>query len=88
MLKLGFHSCWVELVMKYIKSASFAFLINGAPTSHLIPSRGLRQGDPISLYLFLFVSEGLSCLLKRAVENSVIHGIQLCDSCYLPPFVC
>jgi len=78
MLRMGFCHQWVDLVMKCIKSTSFSFMINGTPEGHIIPSRGLRQGDPISPYLFLFCSEGLSELLKRAVERNSIHGFSLC----------
>ena len=60
--------------MKCIKSASFSFLING-----VIPSRGIRQDDPISPYLFLFITEGLSGLLKRAVARYTLHGYSLCN---------
>ncbi|KAL8118342.1 hypothetical protein AgCh_016030 [Apium graveolens] len=41
------------------------------------PNRGLRQGDPLSPYLFLFCVEGLSFLLTKAVENGKIHGCQI-----------
>ena len=66
MLRLGFPRCWVDLVMKCVQMASFSFLINDSPRGHLLPTRGIRQGDPLSPYLFLFSSEGLSCLLSKA----------------------
>ena len=69
MLCMGFCQQWIDLIMKCVKSTSFSFLINGTPEDHIISSRGIQQGDPISLYLFLFCSEGLSGLLKRAVER-------------------
>ena len=64
MLKLGFRPCWIELIIKCIKFASFAFMGNGSPTCHIIPSRGLRKGNPIFPYLFMFYSEGLLGLLR------------------------
>lgn len=43
----------------------------------LIPTRGIRQGDPLSPYLFLFCVEGLSLALTKAVSDGVIHGVQV-----------
>jgi len=51
---------------------AFSILINGVSTGHIIPSRGIRQGDPMSPYLFLFCSEGLSDVLRRANEIGTI----------------
>ena len=67
-------------MMKCIKSASFSFLVNRVPSGHVIPGRDLQQGDPISPYLFLFVSEGLSGLLKKSVERATLHGFRLCQA--------
>jgi len=78
MLRMGFCQRWVDLVMRCVKMASFSFLINGTPKGHMILSRGIRQGDPISPYLFLFSLEGLSRLLKRVVERTYIRGFSLC----------
>ena len=40
--------------------------------------RGLRQGDPLSPYLFLFCVEGLDAILRRAANNGDINGFSLC----------
>jgi hypothetical protein len=62
MLKIGFSSTWVALVMRLVSTVSFSVLFNGTPMEEFCPSRGIRQGDPISPYLFLLAAEGLSCL--------------------------
>ncbi|XP_075636695.1 uncharacterized protein LOC142608925 [Castanea sativa] len=45
---------------------------------NIIPSRGLRQGDPLSLYLFLLCAEGFTSLLFKAEYEGKLHGVQIC----------
>jgi hypothetical protein len=74
MLKLGFARSWVDKVMKCVTSVSFSVLFNGEQLQEFKPTRGIRQGDPISPYLFLLCVEGFSSMLKG--ENGV-QGIQI-----------
>ncbi|KAK1286421.1 hypothetical protein QJS10_CPB20g00858 [Acorus calamus] len=53
-----------------------AILINGVPTSWITPERGLRQGDPLSPYLFTLIAEVLSSLLRRARQSGFLIGYQ------------
>lgn len=78
MLKLGFAESFVQLVMECVKTVSFSILVNGEALGHIIPTRGIRQGDPLSPYLFLFCSEGLIALLKDAERRSLVKGIKVC----------
>ena len=50
-------------------------LVNGSPTFEFQFVKGMRQGDPISPFLFLIVMEALSCLLNKAHEEGLIKGI-------------
>jgi hypothetical protein len=75
MQRMGFHERWVELIMKLISSVSFSVLFNGTPLEEFLPTRGIRQGDPISPYLFLIAAEGLSGLLKQSRQSSHDKGI-------------
>ena len=64
LLKLGFQESWVALIMKCITTVSYSILVNGEPKGMIKPSRGLRQRDPLSPYLFLFCAKGLNALLR------------------------
>lgn len=50
-----------------VSTVSFSFLVNGQLSDSLRPSRGLRQGDPLSLYLFLLCAEGLGALINKPI---------------------
>ena len=80
MLRLGFHRSWVETVMRLVTMVSFSVLFNGGTLEGFTPSRGIRQGDPISSYLFLLAAEGLSCLLKSRIQSSILNGIIVAPS--------
>ena len=60
--------------MSCVTSASFSILINGQPSQLFGASRGLRQGDPLSPYLFIIMAEGLGRFIKYQVSQNAIQG--------------
>jgi hypothetical protein len=80
MRRLGFHDKWVRLIMLCITSVKYQFKVNGECTDMIYPQRGLRQGDPLSPYLFLLCAEGFSALLNRAEADGSLQGIKVCEN--------
>jgi hypothetical protein len=78
MKKMGFHQKWIGLMVECISTVSYSILINGEPHGNIHPSRGLRQGDPLSPYLFLLCAEGLHPLIKKVESSGDIQGVSLC----------
>ncbi|CAN6556903.1 unnamed protein product [Malus baccata var. baccata] len=79
MLKLGFDSKWVSVVMMCVKFVLYSFLVNEEACGYVEPSRGLHQGDLLSPYLFLLCIEGLSALITHNEQIGVLSGIQICE---------
>ncbi|GAU41584.1 hypothetical protein TSUD_271930 [Trifolium subterraneum] len=71
MLKMNFPSRWRSWIMKYVTTASASVLVNGCPTDEFRFERGLRQGDPLSPFLFLLAAEGLNVMIKAMVWESI-----------------
>lgn len=75
---MGFAPAWVSLIMKCVWSVSYRVKFNRKLTDVFLPQRGLRQGDPLSPYLFILCAEAFSILLQRAELDQTIEGIQIC----------
>ncbi|XP_056845199.1 uncharacterized protein LOC130496777 [Raphanus sativus] len=59
----------------------YIILINGLPRGMVVPSRGIRQGDPLSPYIFIMCSEVLSGLCNRAQELGTLQGLRVARGC-------
>ena len=70
--KMGFREKWIVWIKWCISIASFSILINVSPVRFFNSSRGLRQGDPLSLYLFVMGMEALSLLIDKAVVGGYL----------------
>ena len=75
MKKLGFCDKWISWLKECVSTVLFSVVVESQPIGFFKPNRGLREGDPLSPYLFLFCAEGLSYLLHIAEQNQKVHGI-------------
>lgn len=78
--RLGFPRAIVELIMLCVSTVSYSFLLNGAPVGSLTPNRGIRQGDPLSPYLFICCVEAFIQMVEAAVRQGRLNGIQIAPS--------
>lgn len=76
--KLGFYDTWRRWVMMCVTTVRYSFKVNDEIVGPIQPGRGLRQGDPLSPYLFILCAEGLSALMRRANRQGRLHGGKVC----------
>ncbi|KAL9669875.1 hypothetical protein QQ045_007425 [Rhodiola kirilowii] len=76
---MGFSIDWIRRVMLCVKTVSYRVKINHNISEKIVPSRGLRQGDPISPYLFLICAEWFTYALNKYQEMGLIRGIRICQ---------
>ncbi|KAA3460385.1 reverse transcriptase [Gossypium australe] len=74
MRRMGFCEEWTSFIMRCITSVSYTVVTNGKNREEFRPTRGLRQGDPLSLYLFLICAEGFSRLIELAKREGRLLG--------------
>ncbi|KAL8156414.1 hypothetical protein AgCh_001488 [Apium graveolens] len=74
MVKFGFHELWITRVMKFLQSVSYSFSHEDGAFGNIVPQRGLRQGDPISPYIYIMCAEGLSAMIRRSEQVGLVHG--------------
>ena len=75
MRTMRFSNKWITLMMKCVRSVSYSVLINGRACGHIKLTKGLRQGDPLSPFLFLLYPKGFSGLLYKAQKEKKIQGM-------------
>jgi hypothetical protein len=75
--KLGFHRKFIQWIMTCVSTVWYGVRFNGTALQPFHPSRGLCQGDPLSLYLFLLVADCLSVLMKNYERQGLISGTRV-----------
>ncbi|XP_060969815.1 uncharacterized protein LOC133037031 [Cannabis sativa] len=77
MIHMGFHTHWIDLVMHCVSTARYNVIHDGHSIGPINPTRGIRQGNPLSTYLFIICAEGLSSLIQQYETNWIIHGCHI-----------
>ena len=75
--QMGFGSKWLGWMWSCLFSAKFSILVNGVPAGFFPSSKGLRQGDPLSPYLFVLGMEVLDALIRRVVAGGFLSGCSI-----------
>ncbi|CAM8915205.1 unnamed protein product [Rhodiola kirilowii] len=75
---MGFAEEWIKKIMLCVSTVSYRVKINDDISDIIKPTRGLRQGDPISPYLFLICAEWLTYALSKYQEIGLLEGIKIC----------
>ncbi|KAA3475511.1 reverse transcriptase [Gossypium australe] len=76
MRKMGFDPNWIDSIMKCVSTVSYSVVLNRQAGDIFHPTRGLRQGDPLSLFLFLICGEGLSSLMRLTHQEEHFKGVK------------
>jgi hypothetical protein len=76
--KMGFSQKWINWVMLCVETVDYSVIVNGHRVGPIVPGRGLRQGDPLSPYLFIICAEGLTALIQKAEAKGELHGVKIC----------
>nr|GEZ15733.1 RNA-directed DNA polymerase, eukaryota [Tanacetum cinerariifolium] len=71
---------WCYWIQSCLKSSRRSIIINGSPTDEFQFFRGLKQGDPLSPFLFILIMESLHLSFEKVVEAGLFNCIQLSSS--------
>lgn len=74
--RLGFDNVWTDWIMTCISSVSYSYLVDDVAHGNVVTSRGIRQGDPLSLYIFILCGEVLSGLCRQAQTSGHMTGLR------------
>ena len=69
------------MIMQCISTVSYSIQINGVAYGCIKPTRGIRQSDPLSPYLFLLCAEGFSLMICQVAKRQMLNGVSICRGC-------
>nr|GEX99612.1 RNA-directed DNA polymerase, eukaryota [Tanacetum cinerariifolium] len=75
--KFGFGEKWRRWIQGCLKSSRGSIIINGSPTDDFQFSKGLKQGDPLSPFLFILVMESLHLSFQKVEEAGLFKGMKI-----------
>ncbi|GJT10260.1 RNA-directed DNA polymerase, eukaryota [Tanacetum coccineum] len=75
--KFGFGDKWCKWIQCCLHSSRGSIIINGSPTDEFQFGKGLKQGDPLSPFLFILIMETLHLSFQRVVDAGMFHGLKL-----------
>ncbi|GKB23123.1 RNA-directed DNA polymerase, eukaryota, reverse transcriptase zinc-binding domain protein, partial [Tanacetum coccineum] len=75
--KFGFGNKWRNWIQSCLRSSRGSILINGSPTEEFQFFKGLKQGDPLSPFLFILIMESLHISFQRVIDEGLFTGINL-----------
>ncbi|CAI8600070.1 unnamed protein product [Vicia faba] len=76
--RMGSTERWIYWIMICVTLVHYSVLVNMDIMGPIQQGKRMKQGDPLSPYLFILILEGLSALIKRAVSQGDLHGVQIC----------
>jgi len=75
--RLGFYSTWIKWIRGCMELATVSVLVNESPTEEFRPAKRLRQGDPLTPFLYILVAEGLAGLERQALKANLMHRVKI-----------
>ncbi|GJW66594.1 RNA-directed DNA polymerase, eukaryota [Tanacetum coccineum] len=81
--KFGFGSKWRDWILNCLHSSKGSILVNGSPTGEFQFRKGLKEGDPLSPFLFLLIMESLHLSFQNVVNEGLFKGVSVSSSSHL-----